>query len=317
MGWSGSITSSSAFGTSITFTPSTTTEGAYTVSTFTAPVKGIYRFQLYGSGGTKWGSGNADLIRNDCGGADGGAGGYTDGYLLLEQGQTVYVGAGGKCSAAFVSKITGSKLSAITKENLYFVAGGGGAGSSWYDSVNKSGWNCKATAGSAGGGAQGATMTGDYSDYTGKPGTQTAGGAAASVPGEGVASKAGSYGTGGAPGGGTGSKYGAYAGRGGDGLYGGGGGHAQVEDNAGRAGGGGGGSGYVATANLTVGSTTYTSTTSQGGGAAPDTTGRVVVTYHAPETAEMPIVYNGTKIEKLIFNGTEVTSVIYNGTKLF
>ena len=128
MGWNGSLTESSAIGSAITFTPDTSAEGAYTVVPFTAPKKGVYRFRLYGSGGTKWGSGNGDIGRKDCGGTDGGAGGYTDGYLLLEKGQTVHVGAGGTCSAAFVAKESGGKLASIAKASLLFVAGGGGAG---------------------------------------------------------------------------------------------------------------------------------------------------------------------------------------------
>lgn len=69
MGWSGTITASSAVGTSITFTPSTTTEGAYTVSSFTAPKNGVYHFVLYGSGGTGVEDGGGE------GGKAGGVGG--------------------------------------------------------------------------------------------------------------------------------------------------------------------------------------------------------------------------------------------------
>ena len=100
MAWNGSLTAGSAVGSKITFTPDTSAEGGYTVSAFTAPKKGIYRFQLYGSGGTN-GSTDADYTgANGNATVLGGAGGYTDGYMLLEKNQTVYVGAGGTCSAA-------------------------------------------------------------------------------------------------------------------------------------------------------------------------------------------------------------------------
>ena len=72
MGWSGSLTQNSVLGSKILFTPDASGEGEYTVSSFAAPRKGVYRFELKGSGGT-------------AGIASGGAGGMTDGYLLLER----------------------------------------------------------------------------------------------------------------------------------------------------------------------------------------------------------------------------------------
>lgn len=32
---------------------------------------------------------------------------------------------------------------------------------------------------------------------------------------------------------------------------------------------------------------------------------------------ELPVTFNGTKLEKIIFNGVEVKSLIVNGVKLF
>lgn len=331
MGWSGSLSSSSAVGASITFTPGTTTEGAYVVGSFTAPKKGIYRFTLKGSGGTN----GLDYYENaSVGGnnynqwAGGGAGGKTVGYLLLEAGQTVYVGAGGTCCAAFVSSANGSALSAISASKLYFVAGGGGAGGSFGESYNNTGWNCRATAGGNGGGSVGA----DATDEGGGGGTQSAGGTAKS---DGFAGGDGAYGTGGGRWRAWDGTYVAISGRGGDGYYGGAGGHGSATNSGSRSArgyGGGGGSGYIKTSTLTVSGKTYTNTTTQGGGAAGGSegyyswgnlsgsqfageSGSVEVTYYA--RAELPIKFNGSTVERLIFNGTEVTSLVYNGMKIF
>ena len=302
MGWSGSITSSSAVGSSITFTPNTSTEGAYEVSSFTAPKKGVYEFLLNGSGGTN-------------GLSAGGNGGNTVGYLLLNANQTVYVGAGGTCSAAFVSSVTGLKLSNISKGNLYFVAGAGGAGGN----VKKgSADDYHVYAGGNGGGNSGATAP----EGGAGGGTQSSGGAAYVSTSSKVGNGAnGAYGTGGA-GGGIGYSNGyAYGGRGGDGYYGGAGGYGRWHDNdmTGDWGlsayGGGGGSGYVYSNSLTVKDVTYTSSTTQGYGAAAGGIGNVTVTYYA--RAELPITFNGQTIEKIEYNGVEIDSLWYNGTQLF
>ena len=217
MAWSGSLTASSAVCSAITVTPDTNTEGAYTVAAFTAPKKGIYRFIAKGSGGT--------YTASDGASAAGGTGGLTTGYLLLEANQTVYVGAGGTCSAAFVSKATGSALKNIAKENLYFVAGtGGGGGANWGQQ-----WNMKAGAGGAGGGTTGGKGP-QVNGTPGNGGTQTAGGSNTSQAGYG-------YGNGGGYSNTNNTSF--HGGRGGDGLYGGAGGWG--------ADGGGGGSGYIHT----------------------------------------------------------------------
>lgn len=283
MGWSGSLSASSAVGSAITFTPDTTTDHGYTVSAFTAPKKGVYQFILKGSGG------------KDSGQAAGGTGGTTTGYLLLEANQTVYVGAGGMSSAAFVGKVTGAALKNIAKENLYFVAGAaGGGGGHWNDSGSQ-----PAGRGGNGGGESGVSGN-SYIGSGGPPGTQTTGGNG------GNDSLAGSYGAGG---------LGQYwndgsshtGGDGGDGLYGG--------SAGGGSSGGGGGSGYVHVSSLKVGSKTYTNATQQGGGAGSNSQGSVQVSYHA--RAELPIIFNGTTLERLFFNGVEVESLIYDGVKLF
>lgn len=286
MGWSGSLSANSAAGSAITYTPDTTTVHGYTVSTFTAPKKGVYAFVLKGSGGEYNG------YHSDGTSADGGTGGLTVGYLVLEKNQTVYVGAGGTCSAAFVSKAYGAALKNIAKDNLYFVAGaGGGGGARWGEQ-----WNMKADRGGAGGGTNGETAPDGYGGLgAGIGGTQT-GGYAYGV------GEIGGYGNDGAS---------FHRGDGGDGLY---GGYAGAF-SAGLAQGGGGGSGYIYTGSIRVGSKTYANSTQQGGGAGSASIGSVQVSYHA--RAELPVIFNGTTLERLFFNGVEVESLIYDGVKLF
>ena len=329
MGWSGSLTSSSAVGASITFTPDNpesvsltsnftnvpTYAGNYHVTSFTAPKKGVYKFVLKGSGGARINASKIDGTSATLGGETGGTGGTTTGYLLLEANQTVYVGAGGVCRAAFVSSTNGSSLAAISSGNLYFVAGAGGSGGGWGDANNWTGYNCIALAGGNGGGSSGAAGA-TYSDsiYGGKGGTSSAGGAGGMAGGTGIGNT-GTYGTGGNSAGNGVSNYWGLGGRGGDGYYGGGGGCSRAKSSYGRGCGGGGGSGYVKTSSLTYNGVTYTSSTSQGGGAGCNGAGSVTITLQA--VGELPITYNGTKLTELYYNGTKITSLIYNGTKIF
>lgn len=296
MAWSGSLTASSAVGSAITYTPDTTTQRAYTSSLFTAPKKGIYRFTLKGSGGTL--KGETWVTRGTPG-----KGGLTVGYMLMEPGQSVYVGAGGTLSAAFVSKTTGAKLKDIPASDLYFVAGAGGQNGAAWDSP---GGNYGGNGGDGGGttGA-GAPYVGPYPGGGG--GTQTAGGSS----GTGESNSKGAYGEG------RGGFYGNVngtshiAGAGGDGYYGGGGGTGGQAHGAG----GGGGSGYIHTTTVKVNSKTFTNTTQQGGGAGSNARGSVEVSYYA--RAELPIIFNGTTLERLIYNGVEIESLIYDGVRLF
>lgn len=307
MGFNASLNQNSAIGSAITFTPDVSSEGGYTVSSFTAPKKGVYRFNLKGSGGS-------------AGRSSGGAGGKTVGYLLLEKNQTVYVGAGGPCSAAFVSGAYGDSLAAVASGQVLLVAGGGGAGG-WYNYNHADHTYC--TAGGNGGGTSGGagTLSGNGTATPGGGGTKSSGGAAgtgeyASNDGYDYYARPGAYGVGGAGAQDENSTVGwVGGGRGGDGYYGGGGGGADASGGDIYAMGGGGGSGYVYAATLTVAGKTYTSATTQGGGAASGNNGSVVVTYYA--RAQLPIYFNGGMLERLFFNGTEVGSLVYNGTKLF
>lgn len=305
MGWNGSLTADSAIGASITYTPGTSSEGAYTVDRFTAPKKGVYRFTLKGSGGT---------VGYPADKAPGGTGGKTDGYLLLDKGQTVVVSAGGTCSAAYVCQIPHEgydvsqfvTLGYVTPSLLYFVAGAGGGGAT--GSYNKKNDECSA-------GGNGGGSTGGNSSPGGYGGTQSAGGSHGGASYDGKYPTSGSYGTGGNPGSDNKGVTGCLGGRGGDGYYGGGGGCANAGTDYTRRYGGGGGSGYVKTGTLTVNGKTYTSTTTQGGGAASNAIGSVQVTYYA--RAELPIRFDGSVVERLVFNGTEITRLVYNETVLF
>lgn len=329
MGWSGQLTASSAEGTSITFTPSSAAEGAYSASSFTAPKTGVYKFTLKGSGGTVGGA--AGTLGGTVFTAPGGVGGSTEGYLLLRAGETVHVGAGGTCCAAFVSDRAAGRITDIAqadaKASFFFIAGAGGAGGAIADNVNNTGWNCLTMRGGVGGGTSGGTSgtailngTSETGFIGGRGGSQSAGGVAGGNYST-VKGTAGAYGTGGA---GAYAKQGGYAaqsGRGGDGYFGGGAGHAHayISDDAGTGGAhgyaGGGGSGYVRIASLTVIGKTYASTTRQQGGGASGEAGSVTVEYHA--RGLLPVFFDGTQLERLFINNTEVTSLVYNGTTIY
>lgn len=322
MGWTGSITASDGVGAETTFTPDTEAEGAYSVSYFDAPKKGVYRFDLCGSGGA-----NGD---DPQGGAPGGRGGLTVGYKVMEEGERVYVGAGGPRSAAFVHSTSVQSL-AQTLENgtLFFVAGGGGNGGRGYK--GKSHHENFITAGGDGGGASGADggFSGNGTATPGQGGTQSSGGAAGtgqhtSGGGKEYVAHAGTYGAGGEGAQDQNSAIGwVSGGKGGDGYYGGGGGGCAATDNdaTGDTGaygmGGGGGSGYVSPdfASVTVIYRTFTSSTEQGGGAAAEGCGSVKITYAARTV--LPVFFDKTQLERLFFNGTEAEHLIFNGVPVY
>lgn len=320
MGWNGALSASSAIGDRITFTPDTDAEGGYTVSAFSAPKAGVYRFDLAGSGGTNGSSKANSSGTIDEGNVDryGGKGGATVGYLKMKKGETVYIGAGGTCSAAFVSSASGASLSAVPSSGVYFVAGAGGAAGK----IRGGAGQTQVANGGAGGGEEGSKgLIGNNDSQTGAGGgTQTGGGQPSS---EGVvenSGSAGTYGKGGA--GGTGSYlWNAWGGRGGDGWYGGAGGGANTGRNSttgnyiGYAYGGGGGSGRVHANSLTVLGKTYANTTTRGTGAAAGSKGSVSVTYAARTL--LPVFFDNVQLERIFFNGTELESLVHNGVTIF
>ena len=284
MGWNAMLDAQSAVGTAITFTPDTAEQGEYTVSSFTAPVKGVYQFLLCASGGT---NGSLDAQRDGTNGTTiipGGAGGSVTGYLLLEKGETVYIGCGGTCSAAFAAGARGDSLAQTQEETLLFAAGAGGAGARAYKKRDEG----AATRGGMGGGeAYGAYGLGGAGEY-------------AMADGHDIH---------------------AWGGRGGDGYRGGSGGTAAATHNSmtgftgSYANGGGGGSSYAYADAITHMGKVYGSSIQAGGGAAAGECGWVTVTYYA--RALLPIFFDGVQLERLIYNGAEALGLAYNGTVIY
>lgn len=320
MAWTGSITASSGVNANATFTPDTAAEGAYSVSSFTAPKKGVYRFDLKGSGG---------VTSSSSGGAKGGEGGLTVGYKIMEKNETVYVGAGGPRCAAFVhSKSVGSLAETLGNGTLYFVAGGGG--NSGYGFNSSYGQNFITSGGHGGGDSGGeGSFSGNGTATPGKGGTQSAGGEAGVGGSSSYKAASGTYGAGGKGAhdediepnwGGVGWVGG---GNGGDGYYGGGGGGCKAATNSETGStsaygmGGGGGSGYVKAGYKTVSviSGTFTSSTDQGGGAPAGSPGSVKVTYAARTV--LPVFFDKTQLERLFFNGTEAEHLVFNGVPVY
>lgn len=278
MGWTAQFTAESKENANITYKPESSVEGAYSVGTFKALQKGVYRFELYGSGGVN-------------GTAPGGRGGKTTGYISLEQNEEIYVAAGGPRCAAFVAKkghvySSATPLYSIYESDLIFVAGGGGNGG--YRGHNHAD-DDNVTAGGNGGGTSGESAEGKGGSADGgKGGTQISGGAAGfGDNSDGRDATAGAYGRGGVGGIDRNDAVGyTYGGNGGDGYYGGGGGGARSTSNSytGDVGthamGGGGGSGHIKTGYISAqwAGEAWTASTAVGIGAGPNANGYVVVT---------------------------------------
>ena len=200
------------------------TEFSYTgdVQTFTAPATGLYQLQVWGAqGGYRYYP------------ANGGKGGYSEGTIELQEGETLYIYVGGSGNAGG----TAGGFNGGGSRGTY--AGGGGAtdirveGDSLYNRIIVAGGGGSDGAtnkpGKAGGGLEGISATESYGSG-GSAGTQTYGGDYYSA-----------FGLGGS---GT-SQSGGYGGAGGGGWYGGGG--AMPDGSGDDDRGGGGGSGFVYT----------------------------------------------------------------------
>ena len=215
------------------------------MQTFTAPVAGNYKLEVWGAQGGYWNT------------VPGGKGGYAKGTYSMAKKQNIYiaVGAGGlnftwnggglgednRYSIRAGGGATSIQKSLLSDGQLYhyesvketdvLIVAGGGGGSEWYYSISD-----KTTpTGGAGGGTNGEDGFRGYHDTSGesrpgaKGGTQSVGGKSAAL----VFSQSifdGSFGRGG-------YCIGACGGQGGGGWYGGG--------AADGAGGGGGGSGHI------------------------------------------------------------------------
>lgn len=274
---------------------------AYTggVQAFTAPFKAVYKLEAWGAGG--------------CSLPGGGIGGYSAGYVQLAQGETIYIcvggagsnGAGGYNGGGYGTAQNGNGgggggathmarangvLSAVAVGHVFLIAGGGGGGSS--KALNAS--YSVVRYGGNGGGLEGGNGEEGRDNDSGGRGTQTSGYA---------------YGRGQDGGAGNGD-----GGGGGSGYY--GGWHGLCTTNDGQYRGAGGGSGYIGgVPSFVYKSVTYAPSTTTGGGAAAGANGSARIT--AVKRMELPVIFNGTAIERLFFNGTEVMSLVFNGTKLF
>jgi hypothetical protein len=230
-----------------------------TTTTYTVPA-GVYYLdiQLLGAGG-----GNVSYAGN------GGPGGFTQGLLPVTPGQvlTLFVGqANGGLPAGGAGALGGAGgggrsyiqiiINGTPTEIL--TAGGGGGGAYGGDGVPGNG-------GAGGGGTPGTNFAGGNGGgpANGRGGTSAAGG----IGGPGVSAVSGYPGT--FQHGGAGNATNFPAGGGGDGYYGGGGGgESQGTPYGGGAGGGGSGFAYYTVLNIRG---------SQGGGAATNTNGSIVI----------------------------------------
>lgn len=216
--------------------------------TFTAPVAGLYKLEVWGAQG-----GNAPT------GGQGGKGGYSTVTVQLNAGQIIYISSGGQGGAAnattgiggwnggggtnnnvggggggasHISLSSGLLSNATVRTNLLVAAGGGGGTQTNGNAGCHGGWGGGTTGGSSqtnvGGG-------GTCSGNGASGGTQTAGGA--TLASQGASGSAGQGATSTQQGGSI------YAGGGGGGYFGGGAAN-------GTGGGGGGGSGWLRTAAL-------------------------------------------------------------------
>lgn len=301
----------------------TTAEGSYQdygytggAQSITIPHKGIYKFEVWGAGGTGYGQNRTE------GAAQAARGGYSVGYRLCNAGEVYYVCVGGSGTmfnggnnsegvgiggdATHISTVSAllKDLSSNVASILIVAGGGGGAGQS------------TSGGGGAGGGLSGGNSQNVTSNRFAGGGTQTAGGQGCESADFWAKGQAGSFGQGGKGGGywAEGGMANGAGGGGGGGFYGGGGGGGSFY---GGGAGGGGGSGYIGglPAFTAADGTYYAPSTTQGAGSGPNTAGMARITYVKPDT--LPVIYNGTRLTKLVFNGTAVKSLVYNGTRLF
>ena len=241
-------------------------EGLYdysnAVQTTTVEKSGYYYLQVWGAQG---GSYNSNV-------APGGLGGYSQGYIYLNAGDTIYINTGGEGSYGTSNSETtvsgggtngggnagyrgggggGGTDIRINQNDLYarVIVAGGGGGSAYSSST------VYAIGGAGGGisGSAGNAYSSTYSYYLGNGGTQTAGGAGGTVDGNNAyIGQSGTFGIGGN----TGNKYASndvYSnGAGGGGWYGGGAAGNYADKNNNRLAGGGGGSGYIYTESTAI-----------------------------------------------------------------
>lgn len=277
------------------------------VQQFVAPFDGLYKLEAYGAQGA------ISVLYNHV--SQGGKGGKSTGYVVLKQGDVLYVVAGGK--GTFYNGNSGGKAGG-------FNGGGGTTSNSHYDAYTKSTGGGAThiarkdgllsaleayqdfvllVAGGGGGGGvmnlpSGAQLLGNGGDGGGASGTDGVIGVYETVArggsqldgGEG--SSKGKFGAGGTAG--T-----AYCGAGGGGWYGGAG--------AAQSGGGGGGSGYVGgVPELVVRGTTYAPSTESGMNAG---NGYAVITYVDARASLPPLYLGSLAVRSIMLGGTGVSGL--------
>ena len=280
----------------------TTDEGSYQDYEYTGgmqsigiPFEGIFKFEVWGAGGT-----NLDQS---------GRGGYSVGYRLCNGGETFFICVGGSKSryngGGWSNAGYGGGATHIATANalLRDLAGNKGA--------------VLLVAGGGGGAGQGGGTGGTGGGLTGGNGNGASGGGQ-----DGIGGKLtdfdlgnGAFGQGGNGSGdwaNGGSQSGA-GGAGGGGWYGGNGGRGYT----GGGSGGGGGSGYVGGMPAFTGAdgTAYAPGTLAGEGKTVNVDGYARVTFVRKNN--IPVVFNGVRLTDLVFNGTRVMSLIFNGARVF
>ena len=272
---------------------------AYTggMQSFTAPQKGIYKLEVWGAQG---GAGSRE------GNGTPGKGGYSYGHVLLEKGAVLYICCG--------------QAGATTSATMY--NGGGGGKSQYFDFTDH--YKPTTTGGSGGGATHIATRSGTLAELGSTSGLLiVAGGGGGAAGGGGLGSSYGIGGSGGGESGGAGVGFASWTSSGGTQTSGYAFGQGQTaitawgdwdntyESNA--AGGGGGGSGYIGgVPTLTYFGSTYANGMQSGQRSG---SGYAVITF--VKKGELPVIFNGTTLQKIIFNGVEIESLIVNGVKLF
>ena len=298
---------------------------AYTggMQSFTAPQKGIYKLEAWGAQG---GAGSSE------GNGTPGKGGYSYGHVLLEKGAVLYIccgqagattsatmyngGGGGKSQyfdftphykptttggsgggATHIATRSGTLAELGSTSGLLIVAGGGGG------AAGGGGLGTSYGIGGSGGGESGGAGVG-FASWTSSGGTQTSG--YAFGQGQTATSRWGDWD-------GTQSYESNAAGGGGGGLYGGIAQNVSGEHRDSASCGGGGGSGYIGgVPTLTYFGSTYANGMQSGQRSG---NGYAVITF--VKKGELPVIFNGTTLQKIIFNGVEIESLIVNGVKLF
>ena len=285
------------------------TDFGYTgaMQSITIPSDGIYKLSCAGPGG----------------GVNGGTGGWSEGYKILKKGQVIYVGVGqsGGGTHDYGNRFNGGRDASNSANPAHWSGKHPGAGCTHMATANGELATLSGNTGAvlivAGGAGAGATNSGIHGVGLGGDGGGTVAGDA-------------QY---------TGWNYGGFTEAGFGGGHNGysagfgvgypcnniGAGTNQDTRSGGGAGwqggaagtrGGGGGTSYIGgVPSFTYLGVTYAPGTVTGGGNATTTNGWARITKVA--NLAIPVIFNGTQLQKIVFNGTEITSLIFNGTKLF